>query len=149
LDAAQSAEVTAALRALPTKPTGQTCQGPDQAKEGRRFALVLTYGVGPPVRVNVDPDCAPAVLGSNLESADAGSLVDLVEQWSPRIPGPDPNGSVSSDGAVVPPTTAPDATAPDATAPTEVPGSTGGGAGGSTGIEPALPAAPTDLPMTR
>jgi hypothetical protein len=144
LDTAQSAEVTAALRALPTKPTSQTCQGSDQAKEGRRFALLLTYAVGPPVRVNVDPDCAPAVLGFNLESADAGSLVDLVEQWSPRIPGPDPNGSVSSDGTVVPPTSA-----TDATAPTEVPGSTGGGAGGSTGIEPAPPAAPTEIPMTK
>ena len=95
LDAAKSAEVVAAVRALPTKPTGQTCQGPDKPSTGR-FTLLLTYAVGPPVRLTIDPDCAPAVLGSNLESADASSLVELVEQWSPRIPGPDPDGSVSS-----------------------------------------------------
>jgi len=95
LDAAKSAEVAAALRALPTKPTGQTCQGPDNPTNGR-FTLLLTYAVGPPVRLSIDPDCAPAVLGSNLESADASSLVELVEQWSARIPGPDLNGSVSS-----------------------------------------------------
>ncbi|WP_020143095.1 hypothetical protein [Terracoccus sp. 273MFTsu3.1] len=137
LDATQSAEVVAALRALPTRPTGQTCQGRDNPGNGR-FTLLLTYAVGPPVRLTVDPDCAPAVLGTNLESADASSLVELVEQWSPRIPGPDLNGSVSSDGTVVPP-------APDATAPAEVPGSTGGG-GAGTGIEPATP---TEIPMTK
>jgi hypothetical protein len=36
------------------------------------------------------------VFGSGLESADAGPLVELVAPWSPPIPGPDPNGSVSS-----------------------------------------------------
>ncbi|KRB47970.1 hypothetical protein [Terrabacter sp. Root181] len=140
LDAAPSAQVTAALRALPTKPTDQTCQGSDKTSDAR-FALVLAYAVGPAVRINVDPACTPSVLGSGLESQDAGSLVDLVEQWSPPIPAPDPNGSVSSDGSVAPP-----ATAPDATVPTEVPGSTGGGAGGTTGIEPATP---TEIPMTK
>lgn len=139
LDASQSAEVTSALRALDTRPTGQTCEGSGKASDSR-FALVLTYAVGPAVRVNVDPECDPSVLGSNLESVDAGDLVELVEQWSPPIPGPDPNGSVSSDGSVSP--GAPGA--PDA--PTEVPGSTGGGTGGSTGIEPAPP---SDVPMTR
>ena len=139
LDAAQSAEVVAALRALGTRPTGQTCEGSGKASDSR-FALVLTYAVGPAVRVNVDPGCEPPVLGSNLESADTGDLVELVEQWSPPIPGPDPNGSVSSDGSVSPGAPLP----PDA--PTQVPGSTGGGAGGSTGIEPA---APTDVPRTR
>lgn len=147
LDAARSAQVAAALRALPTKPTDQTCQGSGKTSDAR-FGLVLAYAVGPAVRVNVDPACAPAVMGSNLQSDDAGSLVDLVEQWSPPIPAPDPNGSVSSDGSVGSPATGP-AAPPDATAPTEVPGSTGGGAPGSTGIEPA-PAPPlTELPMTR
>ena len=112
----------------------------DPKASDSRFALVLTYAVGPAVRVNVDPGCDPPVLGSNLESADTGDLVELVEQWSPPIPGPDPNGSVSSDGSVSPGAPLP----PDA--PTQVPGSTGGGAGGSTGIEPA---APTDVPRTR
>jgi len=88
--------------------------------------------------------CTPAVLGSNLESDDADSLVALVEQWSPRIPGPDPNGSVSSDGVVVPP----QPRAPDAPAASQVPGSTGGGSDGSTGIEPA-PATPPEVPMTK
>jgi len=138
LDAAASAEVTAALRALPTTQTDQTCQGSDKTSDAR-FALVLAYAVGPAVRINVDPACAPAVLGSNLQSQDAGSLVDVVERWSPPIPAPDPNGSVSSDGSLAPP-----ATAPDATGPTEVPGSTGGG----TGIEPAAPIAPTEIPTT-
>jgi len=146
LDAAPSAEVTAALRALPTRPTGHTCQGSDKASDGR-FTLVLAYAAGPPVRINVDPGCTPSVLGSGLESQDAGSLVDLVEQWSPPIPAPDPNGSVSSDGSVVP---AP----PDVPTTSEVPGSTGGGSIGSTGIEPATPTEipteiPTEVPMTK
>jgi hypothetical protein len=144
-DAARSAEVVAALRGLPTRPTGRTCQGSGGASD-RRFTLVLRYAVGPAAQVNVDPDCDPAVLGSNLESADAGGLVDLVERWSPPIPGPDPDGSVSSDGSVGPaPLPGP---APDQ--PTEVPGSTGGGVGGSpgTGILPTPPTPPADLPTT-
>ena len=145
LDAGRSAEVVAALRALRTRPTGRTCQGSSTPSD-RRFSLVLRYAVGPAVQVNVDPDCDPAVLGSNLESADPGGLVDLVEQWSPPIPGPDPNGSVSSDGSVGPATLP--VPAPDQ--PTGVPGSAGGGVGGvrgspGTGIQPTPP---TDVPMT-
>ena len=51
---------------------------------------------GPAVRISVDPECSPGVLGSGVESPDAGPLVALVEPWSPPIPGPDPDGSVSS-----------------------------------------------------
>jgi hypothetical protein len=147
LDAGQSAEVVTALRALGTRPTDQTCQGSGRVRASR-FTLVLRYAVGPPVSVRVDPDCAPSVMGSNLESDDAGKLVDLVEQWSPPIPGPDPDGSVSSDGAVVPavPPVSPVPPLPAPDQPTEVPGSPGGGFGGSTGMEPAPP---SDLPLTR
>jgi hypothetical protein len=143
LDAGQSAEVVTALRALSTRPTGQTCQGSGKASDSR-FTLVLRYAVGPGVQVRVDPGCDPAVLGTNLESTDAGGLVDLVEQWSPSIPGPDPNSVVSSDGTVVP---VPPVPAPGQ--PTEVPGSPGGGfggVGGSTGIQPTPP---SPLPRTR
>jgi hypothetical protein len=139
LDGPQSAEVVTALRALATRPTGQTCEGSGKATDSR-FSLVLTYAVGPAVRITVDPECDPAVLGTNLESVDAGDLVELVEQWSPPIPGPDPNGSVSSDGSVAPG----GPVAPDA--PTEVPGSTGGGSDGNPGMEPAPP---SNVPMTR
>jgi hypothetical protein len=34
-----------------------------------------------------------------LAAEDAGSVIDLVEQWSPPIPGPDPDEPVSSDGS--------------------------------------------------
>jgi hypothetical protein len=95
LDTAQSAEVTAELRSMPTQQTSQTCQGPTTPHDGR-FTLVLTYAAGPAVRIDVDPLCAPAVLGSDLQSADAGRLVELVQRWSPPIPGPDPNISVTS-----------------------------------------------------
>lgn len=95
LDADRSRQVVAALRALDTRPTGGTCAGAGETSDAR-FVLVLAYAVGPAVRVAVDPACTPAVLGSNLEADDASTVVDLVEQWSPRIPGPDPNGSVSS-----------------------------------------------------
>ncbi|MGO4596616.1 hypothetical protein [Terrabacter sp. 2RAF25] len=144
LDAGRSAEVVAALRALSTKPTGQTCR-PSGKTSDRRFTLVLRYAVGPSVQVTVDPDCDPAVLGSGLDSQDAGGLVALVEQWSPPIPGPDPNGSVSSDGSVSsngsvgpPPLPAP---APGGV--TEVPGSPGGG------VQPTPPNQPTETPPTR
>ena len=104
LSTARSAEVVAALRALPTRPTDGTCQGSGRESDAR-FTLVLSYAAGPSERIDVDPGCRPAVLGSNLQTADSASivdLVDLVEQWSPPIPGPDPNGSVSSDGLVAP-----------------------------------------------
>ncbi|GAB3877539.1 hypothetical protein [Terrabacter terrigena] len=145
LDAARSAEVVAALGALSTRPTGRTCDGSGKASDPR-FSLVLRYATGPSVRVDVDPGCDPAVLGTNLESREASTLVALVERWSPPIPGPDPNGSVSSDGSVGPPPLP--VPAPDQ--PTEVPGSPGGGFQGSTGAQPTPPEAlPTDVPMTR
>lgn len=136
LDAGRSAEVAAALRALPTRPTGQTCQGSGNASD-HRFSLVLRYAVGPSVQVNVDPDCDPAVLGSNLESQDAGGLVALVEQWSPPIPGPDPNGSVSSNGSVGTVGPALPLPVPAPGVATEVPGSPGGG---------VQPTPPTPMP---
>lgn len=95
LDADRSRQVVAALRALDTRPTDGACQGSGKVSDAR-FGLVLAYAVGPAVRVGVDPECAPSVLGSNLEADDAAPLVDLVERWSPPVPGPDPNGSVSS-----------------------------------------------------
>lgn len=95
LDAARSNEVVETLRSLPTRPTDHVCEGSGGAEDAR-FTVVLQYAAGPAVRVTVDPGCSPAVLGTGLESDDAGPLVDLVEPWSPPIPGPDPNGSVSS-----------------------------------------------------
>ncbi len=98
LDADQSKQVVAELRGLETQPTGHTCQGSGKVSASR-FTLLLTYNAGPQVRLQVDPECAPQVLGSSLQADDASSLVRLVEQWSAPIPGPDPNGSVSSGSA--------------------------------------------------
>lgn len=95
LDASRSAEVVALLRSLPTQPTDHVCDGSGGASDAR-FSLVLRYAAGPAVRISVDPGCRPGVLGSGVESADAGALVTLVEPWSPPIPGPDPDGPVSS-----------------------------------------------------
>ena len=95
LDAVQSGQVVAELRGLTTEPTGHTCQGSGKVSPSR-FMLLLTYGSGPQVRIQVDPECAPQLLGGSLQADDASSLVRLVEQWSPPIPGPDPDGSVSS-----------------------------------------------------
>ena len=95
LDASRSAQVVTALRSLPTRPTSHSCNGSGGATDAR-FHLVLTYPHGPAVGVDVDPDCTPPVRGGGVESAVVGGLARLVEQWSPRIPGPDPNGVVSS-----------------------------------------------------
>ena len=95
LDAARGAEVVALLRSLPTQPTDRVCQGSGGTSDAR-FSLLLRYAAGPAVRINVDPECSPGVLGSGVESPDAAPLVALVEPWSPSIPGPDPDGSVSS-----------------------------------------------------
>lgn len=95
LTAAQSREVVAALRALPTRPTTGACQG-DGGSTDHDFRLLLTYAAGPAVTVAVSPRCTPAVLAGGLEVVEADDLVRLVEQWSPPIPGPDLNGSVSS-----------------------------------------------------
>ncbi len=146
LDASRSAQVVAALRALPTRPTSHTCNGSGSATD-RRFHLVLTYPQGPAVRVDVDPDCTPPVRGGGVESAQVGEVVGLVERWSPRIPGPDPNGAVSSTGGVISPERP---VAPDATS-----GTSGGssGSGGSNAV-PGNPgsgvekATPTDVPLT-
>jgi hypothetical protein len=82
------------------RPTAHTCTGSGAASDGR-FHLVLTYPEGPAVRVDVDPDCVPPVRGGGVESAEVGDVVRLVERWSPRIPGPDPDGAVSSPTAVM------------------------------------------------
>jgi hypothetical protein len=94
LDAARSSQVVALLRSLQTRPTQHACRPSGTASS--RFALWLTYAAGPGVRIEVDPQCVPQVLGSSLEAADAGNLVTLVDRWSPPVPGPDPDGSVSS-----------------------------------------------------
>ncbi len=99
LNAAQSRQVVGALRELATRPTEGYCQASGQRSD-RVHRLVLTYPIGPDVRVDIDPGCAPPVRGAGVESDDVGAVLQLVEQWSPPIPGPDPNGSVSSDGAV-------------------------------------------------
>ena len=149
LDTSRSAQVVAALRALPTRPTAHTCNGSGGSTDGR-FHLVLTYPQGPAVRVDVDPDCAPPVRGGGVESAQVGEVVGLVERWSPRIPGPDLNGAVSSSGGVISPERP---VAPDATSGTTGGSSSSSGSSGSgvvpgrpgTGIEPATP---TDVPLT-
>lgn len=95
LDAAQSRQVVTALRGLDTAPSQHMCEGADQSAMDD-FRLVLAYAEGPPVVISVTPTCRPPLLSGGLEAADASAVVDLVEQWSPPIPGPDPNGSVSS-----------------------------------------------------
>jgi hypothetical protein len=106
LDAEQAGQVVAELRGLPARPTLGMCEGADPGAQDD-FRLVLTYPRGPSVLVGVTPSCRPPVLGGGLESPDVGGLADMVEQWSPPIPGPDPDGAVSSDGSVSENTVAP------------------------------------------
>ncbi|MGW5239578.1 hypothetical protein ACWEOW_11645 [Monashia sp. NPDC004114] len=98
LAAERSKQVVAELRGLKSEPTGHTCEGSGKVSSSR-FTLLLSYDAGPQVRIQVDPECAPQVLGNGLQADEASSLVRLVEQWSAPIPGPDPNGSVSSGHA--------------------------------------------------
>jgi hypothetical protein len=99
LSAEQSREVVAALRSLDVRPSDSGCSntGDDYS---RQFRLVLDYAEGPAVWVNVSPTCMPQAFSSGLAADDASSVIDLVEQWSPPIPGPDPDQPVSSDGSV-------------------------------------------------
>ena len=98
LSAEQSREVVGALRGLTVGLSDSGCSntGDDYS---RQFRLVLNYAEGPAVWVNVSPTCTPQAFGSGLAAEDAGSVIDLVEQWSPPIPGPDPDQPVSSDGS--------------------------------------------------
>lgn len=91
----QSGQVVAALRSLRTEPLHLICATADG---GRDFRLVLDFGRGPDVIINVVPGCEPELMGSALSAAEAGAVVDLVEQWSPPGPGYHPDGSVSSTG---------------------------------------------------
>lgn len=92
----QSRQVVAALRSLSPEPSDQTCTGAT-ADGSRDFRLVLDYGRGADVIINVIPGCDPELLGSTLSARDAGPVIALVEQWS-KPPGYDPNRSVSSTG---------------------------------------------------
>ncbi|HET7399588.1 MAG TPA: hypothetical protein VFJ94_13810 [Intrasporangium sp.] len=92
-------QVVAALRALPVRPTGSTCERAD-SRYDRDFRIVLTYAVGPAVGISVSLGCRPPLLSGGLEADDVTGLASLVERSSPPVPGPDPDGSVSSDGAV-------------------------------------------------
>ena len=98
LSAEQSRQVVAALRGLTVGVSDSTCSntGDDYS---RQFRLVLDYPEGPAVWVNVSPTCTPQLFSGGLAADDAGAVIDLVEQWSPPIPGPDPNQPVSSDGS--------------------------------------------------
>ncbi|MEO7753690.1 MAG: hypothetical protein ABIS35_09780 [Terracoccus sp.] len=93
--------VVAALRALPATRADATCPM-DRATVDHDFRLVLTYAVGPSVSLSVRPGCTQTVVGGYLGSTDEGAaidladLVDLVEASSPPVPGPDPDGVVSS-----------------------------------------------------
>lgn len=95
LSAEQSREVVAALRGLTVGVSESGCSnsGDDYS---RQFRLVLTYPQGPAVWVNASPTCTPQLYSSGLAAVDAGSVIDLVEQWSPPIPGPDPDAPVSN-----------------------------------------------------
>ena len=99
LSGEQSREVVAALRGLTVGPSESSCSntGDDYS---RQFRLLLDYAEGPAVWVNVSPTCTPQAFSSGLAADDAGSVIDLVEQWSPPIPGPDPDQPVSSDGSI-------------------------------------------------
>jgi len=95
LDAGQSRQVVVALRGLDTRPSQHLCEGADYSAMDN-FRLVLTYAEGPPVVITVTPTCRPPLLSGSLEAGDVADLVDLIERWSPPIPGPYPDGSVSS-----------------------------------------------------
>ncbi|HKX69023.1 MAG TPA: hypothetical protein VJN29_17545 [Intrasporangium sp.] len=99
LSAERSREVVAALRSLTARVSDSGCSstGDDYSQQ---FRLVLDYAEGPAVWVNVSPACTPQAYSSGLAAEDAGSVIDLVEQWSPPIPGPDPDQPVSSDGSI-------------------------------------------------
>ena len=134
LDAGQSAQVVAALRALPAASTTGTCSMADAAQNSRQraFRLVLRYPAGPPAVVDVSPGCRPELIGAGLQAGAAASVIKLVEQWSKPLPYLDPNGSVSSNGSG---------------------SSTGSGQGGATGtpgtptgVAPAGPAMGTPMP---
>lgn len=89
--------VVSALRSLRTEPTEQMCTDAPPY-DGTGFRLVLDYGRGPDVMIDVVPGCQPELRGPARSARDAGPVIDLVEQWSPPGPGFDPNGSVSSTG---------------------------------------------------
>lgn len=125
LTAEQSREVVAALRGLVTRPSESSCTNTSD-DFSRSFRLVLSYDEGPSVWVNVSPSCTPPVFGGGLQAADAGDVVDLVEQWSKPIAGFDPNGSVSSDGD----------------------SSSGDSGGGASGIRPSDGVVPPDHPQS-
>ena len=128
LDSEQGRQVVAELRALPVRPSRGFCDGAGSGADDA-FSLVLTYADGPAVHIGVTPSCRPPVQGGGLESPEVGGLVDLVEGWSPPIPGPDPDQPVSSDGS---------------TGGGSGSGS-GSGGGGSSGA-PGTPVAPRDQP---
>lgn len=100
LTSEQSRRVVSALRGLAVRATSGTCTAGDDREHSRDFRLVLRYPAGPDVVVNVSPTCDPQLMGGGLESEDATTVLDLVEQWSAPITGYDPDGSVSSGGSV-------------------------------------------------
>jgi hypothetical protein len=99
LNADQSRQVVAALRALRVHHPSGTCEGGALGDMGRDFRLVLAYAAGPDSVVNVVDGCLPPVLGDGVAADDSTALVALVERWSKPIAGPDPNAPVSSDAS--------------------------------------------------
>ncbi|MDV3221078.1 hypothetical protein [Intrasporangium sp.] len=137
LDEDRSAQVVTELRQLPIRPTLGMCEGADPGADDA-FRLVLSYPRGPSVHVGVTPSCRPPVLGGGVESAEVGELVELVEQWSPPIPAPDPDAPVSSDGSGSPGSTVGSAGSDGSGVPA-APTGTGTGTGTEGSVDPVAP----------
>src|SRR5215475_622440 len=62
-----------ALNALPTRPSTWSCQ--DNGRQPVFYELMFRYAAGPPVRVLVRLDCAPAIDNTSLEAQDASTVL--------------------------------------------------------------------------
>ncbi|PZS18538.1 MAG: hypothetical protein DLM57_06085 [Pseudonocardiales bacterium] len=70
-----------ALNSLPTTPAAGSCDPttPDRSY-GESYHLIFHYAAGPPVEVDLAPQCPPSVTNLWLQSTDSTTIVPLVRQ---------------------------------------------------------------------
>jgi hypothetical protein len=70
--------LTAALNALPTRPSTHECSG-GPGPGAPFYELLFSYPQGPPVQVTIDAGCHPAIDNGALQSQSARTIVPIIQ----------------------------------------------------------------------
>lgn len=77
------ADLTALVAMLNTLPTQVDSHGGSCGSRGApqaSYSVVFSYAIGPPVIVDVNQGCRPAIENLNLQATDASGVLPLIQR---------------------------------------------------------------------